>query len=467
MPRTDAAGAASVVTELLGFLKEPTRHRSRYTHGRETLEGGHYMLRFAQGKFPPGILHDMPTHRRAELREAAQAFIRQVCFWEGATHYQVLCVPPRARREAVKENYHLLMALIHPDRSEGAAQAWPSEWPQRANQAYAVLSDDALRATYDASLRTVGSIPPSIAQAPRRESAAVRRSPGRFSRLQLRLAKAALALGAIVSTLLLLEAWYGETPREYTLFQGLTAMARAGGGAEHPRYLGSGAFHAPDAPASSAGPLGAQDRSSFAPPTGGDAAAAVPVANALPRTDAIPPVATAIAASEPAREPTPLAERAPAAQGVRESGPVDASPALRAAMFVAQAPVVPERAPTTRPTSDEIENLVVRLIGYYEAGQADQLMGLLAIDEGFWQTARIRQSYLDFFRATKERRLRVDKLEWQTAALSAHAKGEATVQAEFFEEPRVLERRVDVELDIGLRDGEAKITRLRLYPNAP
>jgi curved DNA-binding protein CbpA len=465
MPRAEAAGAASVVTELLGFLKEPTRHRSRYTHGRETLEGGHHMLRFAQGKFPPGVLHDMPTHRRAELREAAQAFIRQVCFWEGATHYQVLCVPSRARREAIKENYHLLMALIHPDRSEGAAQAWPSEWPQRANQAYAVLSDDALRATYDASLRTVGSIPPSIAQAPKRDSAAVRRRPGRFSRLQLRLAKAVLAFGAIIATLLLLEAWYGETPREYTLFQGLAAMARKGGGSDHPRYLGSGVFRAPDAPASSVAPVSARERSNFAPSTGGDAAVAVRVANASPKADVIQTVA--IAASEPAREPTPPSERAPPAQGARESSPVDASHSLRAAMFVAQAPAAPERAPTTRPTSDEIESLVVRLIGYYEAGEADQLMGLLANDDGFWQTARIRQSYLEFFRATKERRLRVDKLDWQTAALSAHARGEATLQAEFFEESRALERRVDVELDIGLRDGEVKITRLRLYPNAP
>jgi hypothetical protein len=466
MPRAEAAGAASVVTQLLVFLREPTRHRPRYTHGRETLEGGHHAFRFALGKFPPGLMHDTPTHRRVELREAAEAFIRQVCFWEGATHYQVLCVPARARRESIKENYHLLMALIHPDRSEGATQPWPAEWAQRANHAYAVLSDDAQRTVYDASLRVLGSIPPPIEPAQRRDHAPARRGAGRFSPWKLRFAKAVLALSAIVSTLLLLEVWYGETPREYRLFQGLTAMAREGGAAEHPRYLGSGVLHGPDALASSvAASVDSGDRSWLAPPALRESAAARAPAPAWPAADAIRPVA--FAAGEPAREATSTTERAAPVQVRRESAALPESPAPRAPDLLAQASSAPAGGPATRPTSAEIENLVVRLIGYYEAGEADQLMGLLANDDGFWQTARIRQSYLEFFRATKERRLRVDKLDWQTAALSAHARGEATLQAEFFEESRALERRVDVELDIGLRDGEVKITRLRLYPNAP
>lgn len=462
MPRAEAAGAASVVTQLLGFLKEPARHRPRYTHGRETLAGGHHVFRFALGKFPPGLMHDTPTYRRVELRHAAEAFIRQVCFWEGATHYQVLCVSAGARRESIKENYHLLMALIHPDHREGATQPWPAEWAQRANHAYAVLSDDAQRAAYDAGLRALGSTPPSIEPAPRRDRAPARPGAGRFSPWKLRFAKAVLVLSAIVSTLLLLEVWYGETPREHRLFQGLTAMTREGGATEHPRYLGSGVLRGPDALANSvAASVDAGDRSWLAPPAQRDPVPARVSAPALPAADAIPPLALA------AREATSTTERAAPAQVQRESAALPESPAPRAPDLLAQASSAPAGGSATRPTSAEIENLVVRLIGYYEAGEADQLMGLVANDAGLWQNARIRQSYLEFFRATKERRLRVDKLDWQTAALSAHARGEATLQAEFFEESRALERRVDVELDIGLRDGEVKITRLRLYPNAP
>src|SRR5271154_3867302 len=99
MPRAEPAGTASVVTQLLAFLREPARHRTRYTSGRESLCDGHEALRFAQGKFPPDLAHDASSDARSELREAALAFIREVCLWDGATHYQALCVRPDAARE--------------------------------------------------------------------------------------------------------------------------------------------------------------------------------------------------------------------------------------------------------------------------------------------------------------------------------------------------------------------------------
>lgn len=453
MPRAEAA---SVVTELVAFLREPTRHRPRFTHGREVLEGGHHVFRFAQGKFPPGLLHDMPTHRRDELREAADAFIRQVCFWEGATHYQVLCVAPDAPREAIKESYHLLMALIHPDRSGGAAHPWPREWAQRANQAYEVLSDDAKREAYDASVRTLGSIPAA------RSGPAPARGGGSFggdrpaSRRKLRFAKAVVALAAVVSTLLLLELWFGETPREYSLLQGL---GRSGGGADHPRYLGAGFFHSHEAAAASV-PLASNSNGAPAKarPARHEVAAPEPAPSSFPA--AAQPLAAATAGSEPRPEPAATAERVAITP---LPVPATRSPPLR----IAKARDDQDTPASAQPTAAQIENVVARLIGYYEAGEADQLMGLLATDGGYWQTARIRQAYADFFRATRQRHLRVDTLQWKTAALAAHAKGEATVQAEFFEEPLALDRKVSVELDIAVRDGEAKITRLSLYPNAP
>jgi hypothetical protein len=86
-------------------------------------------------------------------------------------------------------------------------------------------------------------------------------------------------------------------------------------------------------------------------------------------------------------------------------------------------------------------------------------------DASFWQTARTRQAYYDFFRSTRQRKLRVNNLAWQTAEKSAQAKGQATVVAEYFDPPGTLERRVEMEMDIAVRDGMPKITRLSLFPD--
>ena len=46
------------------------------------------------------------------------------------------------------------------------------------------------------------------------------------------------------------------------------------------------------------------------------------------------------------------------------------------------------------------------------------------------------------------------------------ARGEGTVQAEYFDRAP-LERRVDVEMDIVMREGKARLTHLSLFPDAP
>ena len=127
MSPAPAADAASVVTQLRAFLSQPERHRGEFGGGRASREGGHHIFKFAQGKLPPGVDRDMAVDEREELRRAALAFIREVCFRDGASHYQLLGLPADAKREAVKENYHLLMALIHPDRAEHAREAWPAD----------------------------------------------------------------------------------------------------------------------------------------------------------------------------------------------------------------------------------------------------------------------------------------------------------------------------------------------------
>src|SRR5690348_15481883 len=117
------AGAASVATQLLAFYREPARFRPHYIHGDEPLPEGHVVLKFALGRFSPGWHRDLAHDDQAQLIEAARAFVRQVCLWERATHYQLLCLPRTAGRDEVRENYRLLMALLHPDRQD--AGAWP------------------------------------------------------------------------------------------------------------------------------------------------------------------------------------------------------------------------------------------------------------------------------------------------------------------------------------------------------
>lgn len=445
MPRAEAA---SVAAQLASFAREPTRHRPRFTLGREAIEGGDHVLRFAHGKFPADFAEATTGRQREDVREAAEAFVRQVCFWEGATHYQVLCVDPRAPPERIKEHYHLLMSLIHPDRSESATHAWPGEWAQRANEAYALLSDAVRRSEYDMKLRALDFI--QRAPPPPQASRTASRAPRRARRRGLRFAGAVLAVAAVGMTLLLLEAWYGRTPREYSLFEGL---GRARAHAEAPRYLASGFFGSHETPAAS----------TASPQEAAPSQAAVVIRRdaALVRKSAS--VEEIAARFEPPPAPqrdAPTAAVAAPAQVVAESNPA-AAPPVRVARAEAPLPAA------DGPTAVQIEELVARLVGYYEAGEADQLMGLIAGDQGFWETARARQAYADFFRATRQRRLRVDTLQWQAAPLAAHAKGEATVQAQFVDDAAPLDRKVGVEMDIALREGKPRITRLSLYPNAP
>ena len=63
-----------------------------------------------------------------------------------------------------------------------------------------------------------------------------------------------------------------------------------------------------------------------------------------------------------------------------------------------------------------------------------------------------------------ERRLKVDRLDWQTDPEAARARGEATITAEYTDGRGSLERKVPIEIAISLRDGQARMTQLVLFP---
>jgi len=121
----------------------------------------------------------------------------------------------------------------------------------------------------------------------------------------------------------------------------------------------------------------------------------------------------------------------------------------------------------TGPSPREIENLVVALVMYYEAGDADRIVEMIDPESiGFFRKSRMRQAYGDFFRATQKRELRIERLAWNTSPGTATAKGEATVRAQYADRAP-LDRRVDLQMEIVLRDGQARLRNLALFPDSP
>ncbi len=423
--------AAAVAARLKAFRADPARAVPRYLKGIEPLPDGAILLRFAQGKFPSRLPGGLAPAEAEMLRVAADEFVRRVCLWDHSDHYQVLCARRDAAYEAIKENYHLLMALLHPDRQEAASQAWPEAFAQRVNLAYATLGDDAARREYDARLR-----PHAAASAAPRMA---RRRAG-----DVRSAKTLLVVSAVMAALVAIGLVVEEDPwsDRSVLQAGLERFrANPGPAADRPRYVGATVL----APA---------QRASDAVEEPEPFALFKPFIRALIAEDPKPWV------PPPKLDPIPAATIAVPV----EPPPLKVAQALPAAPAVAPLPAK-TLAPPARPTNLEIESLVVALIGYYEAGDAERLVGLLDPDAtGYWRTAQMRQAYSDFFRATRVRQLRLERLAWKAHPGSARAKGEATIVAEYFGETAPVERRVDVEIDIVFRDGRARIAGLALFP---
>jgi hypothetical protein len=457
MREAPAARAASVAVELLAFYREPVRHRTRYLHGEQALPDGGVVFRLALGRFPHGWLRDMPAAGREEMRAAARAFVRQVCLWERATHYQLLCVSGDARRDAIRENYHLLIALIHPDRQEAASE-WPTGCSQRANLAYETLSDPARRHAYDASFANGNEHP--VRDLPQ---AAIPRGRSRLPAAAV--AKRFVVLAGVIATLFVVQAWWvSETFPQHAV---LERSFRASSGwmrgmlPDVPRFIASGGGITVDA-GERLEPLKEPRRlaalASWIPIADVPERARVDARTELAATNAQPRPAPA----QPPATAGPALRMAPAPAAVQPDPPVRLAQAPASTPVPSSAPAKPAGA---GPSRDEIEQMVASLVSYYDAGDAERLVGLIDSDAlGFWRGYRVRGAYADFFGATRERRLRMERLTWQVNGTVAEARGEAMVVAEFQDGRARLERRVPVELDIVQRDGKARLTRLVLYP---
>jgi hypothetical protein len=444
------AEAAIVAARLRAFQANPAHLGPRFAGGADPLPEGGILLRFAQGKIPAALA---PSRFEAEqLRSAAELFVRRVCLWDGADHYQALCARPDAPQETIKENYHLLMGLLHPDRQEGAGASWPESCAQRVNLAYAALGDAAARREYDARLHT---------ERPRHKDATVQR-PADTRVRDVRFAKTLLVASSVIALVIAAGLLVQEDEwSDRSVLQASLARLRAdpAPGADRPRYVGanSGGRGARASDAVAADDVPALDYLR-------------PLMRAFSREEAKPyvaPVPTPAPAPVPAPDPAPVQ-----AVAVPPSEPLIVA---RVDLPVAQAPMLlpfaqAQAAPVARtggPTNADIENMVVALVSYYEAGDADRIVDMVDPDSiGFFRRNRLRQAYNDFFRATRTRQLRIDRLAWSNAAGGANARGEATVRAEYADRPS-FEKHVDMALDIVVRDGKPRLARLELFPAAP
>ena len=469
------ATAASVAAELLAFHREPVVHRPRYLHGEKELPAGHVVLRLALGRFPHGWARDLSRGERDEVRTAALEFVRQVCLWDRASHYQVLCLPLDAARDGIRENYQLLIALLHPDRQEPGAAAWPIGCAQRVNQAYETLADPRARAEYDAGLRA----PQEAHEARPRETANVaRHRRARAATGPGSLGKRAAIVGGVIATLFVVQSWWvgGLEPEHSLLERSMPTSARwSGAPADSPRFLG----HVPidvgprlepikeprrlvalaewvPAPVDERAAAPAPERVAPQPPS----PPAAPAAPPSPSTAAPLRVASALGVARP-NLPVPAtavpAASAPAASA-RPVASVD--PPLRVAQAGSAPPPVSDI-----PSRDQVEGVVALLVGFYDAGDSERLVGLVDPDAlGWWQGYRMRTAYADFFGSTRARKLRMERLTWRNNGTIAEARGEATVVADYADGRARLERRLPVEIDIAMRAGAARITRIVLFP---
>jgi hypothetical protein len=472
------AGAAVVAAQLLAFYKEPARYRARLIHSREPLSGGLLVFRFAHGKFSHALMRDLTVAERERLRVAASFFIRQVCLWEGATHYQVLCVPTAARRETIKEHYHGLIALLHPDRQAATAERWPAGAAHRVNEAYGVLFDDAQRREYDAGFAAAAPSPLEDGIAGAHRVASSRNAIRGFTAARIRMRKPVLAFGAVAASLFCAQVWwFGDMPHEYATLLGAAPVdlssrwvRESRSGVERPRFIAATEPHARGSEAAVEAPVpfltplwrALSTRTASTP-----APVRQPEEIRVASVEAVPASATrtapVIQAELPRTEPQSL--RADASTVVRSESEVIAQASTAASPAK---PALYTPAPAGAVSSGDMEILVARLVTYYEGGDLERLLGLYdGANISFWEANRIRHDFEEFFRTTRGRRLRLNRVSWETAALSARARGDAALVAEYYEPAGgKLERNVELEMDVVVRDGQPRIARLSLFPHA-
>lgn len=402
-----------------------------------------------------------------EAHRAALFFAEHVLLAADADHYRVLGLGMQATGGEIRERYHLLMRVVHPDRC-GWLGIDGERLAARLNLAYQTLRNVASRSAYDLSLRQ--------AQLPRSSSAVpdpvVRHSPARRGTRQrspaerlvgglppvLRryFAQFVLASFGMIGMLMVATAYFSRPPEgaiggrrshaqvvkveeaagaNKAAAQGDKVDVAEGRGAspqEPVRAMKPGVT--PQLPPDRGGaavvpevtsrPVAVTVTPEAASRMGG-AVAAGPDVVAVPSVSAAPVTHTPVSVSDGGAG---RSGAEPAGSGTAPVMPLAAVPVASdagapAAVVIAAAQTRPRPEPQLGP--DEARNAVRRFAELYQAGDIERFMELFSADarSASGHRADIRRDYEDLFRTTRSRRVELADFRWSLDKLAGHGDG--------------------------------------------
>lgn len=399
---------------LLRYYRQPMRYRAQAQQATHLFGNLDIVLRLALGRrvefATPALRSPGVT---AELQRAAVFCIQQQFFRDDATHYEVLGLAGHASAAAVRENFRLLMQLIHPDRL-GASGTWSGACAARANHAHAVLKGPRTRVEYDreqAALRAASAA---------RSAATGFARPARprvQTRVTLRRRKRLYAPVLPEWMTAHVGSFFWRHPA-FTAFAGLIGTSAL--------IIGASVWLERDG--ASAG------ESSYAPlrastPGTPERAALVPRGVAVP--EVLPDMATNAVAA----------------------GPVSADRTAVAALL-------------PPPGATEVEALLVDFISAYEHGRIEPFARLFDDDAQanlYRGRAAIRREYDQLFQATAWRRMDVSQLRLQFDGDRTQATGDLDVKIGW-RDGRSIEQRIAMDMELVHRGDRTVIAKLTHRP---
>lgn len=410
-----------------------------------------------------------------EAHRAALFFAEHVLLAHDADHYRVLGLGVQATPAEIRERYHLLMRVFHPDRC-GWLEIDAERLAARVNLAYQTLRNASTRATYDLSLRQLRSSRPAAAAAEpaagregaRRGArrAVRRRSPAeRFVErlppmLRRNFAQFVLGCVAMIGVLMVAGAYYsrppegalgarrgvarvvqtpdGPPPKTAAVEAGAVAAntgpsaARTENGASQ---LGSplakpvpvGPQGRDVVPALAAGSTVSSQSGGTVPSTAsGDrtettASAAVATAHVVAQAIPVDRPAGSVAAGDSGDGPR--AASLPAEVQPEMAGSAE-SPRVAAAAVVA-VEVPPALRPSVALGPEEARSAVIRFAELYQKGDIERFMQIFSADarSASGRRAEIRRDYEELFRTTSSRKVELADFKWSFDQLSGRGDG--------------------------------------------
>jgi hypothetical protein len=474
----DRPSADRTAEVLLWYRRQPSRYSAEGRRRDGPKVNAEVVLRLALGRpleFAGSALND-PSKAHA-LRKAAVSYVRHMFFRPDATPYQTLGLEPGASYQAIKENFRLLMHLVHPDRQDGRDR-WPESCAAQANQAYSMLRDKDSRRTFEEEAQARAA----LARAIHRAAAAAE-----ASRMPTVVWPTTRRKGAPPLPRPTLPEWLtagvGGYVREHpatTAFAVLIAGALSIVGATlwegREDSLIRVAREAP-VPATRVGsqaaaaPVAVADAPAVAAPEPVPARRGNPDAETrIVLASTAPGIPIASAPEERVRAPMPAATRepAPANPPIPAADPADSRgepPGRAEQVALVNAPA----ASTLAPASTEIEALFATFVDTYEHGRLDAFTALFDDDADTnlrRGRAAIRGEYDELFRLSQWRRMQLTRINWRRVGDRAVARGEITVRIGW-RDGREVEQRLNVDMELMRRDGRVVIARLSHQPRIP